>query len=100
MSEASGGLEETPCVRGQGRLGGATPCQRPVVAGRRHPASEVRVGWEKPPRARGQGRQLGGATHVLGQDQRPGGATRGVVAKQAQEGLEELSQVEGQEWWQ
>ena len=71
-----------------------------MEAGRRHPASEVRVGWEKPPRTRGQGRQLGGATHVLGQDQRPGGATRGVVAKQAQEGLEELSQVEGQEWWQ
>ena len=42
---------------------------------------------EEPPRARGQGRRLGGAT-------------RGVVAAQAQEGLEELSHVEGQErWW-
>ena len=34
------------------------------------------------PRARGQGPQLGGAT-------------RGTVAEQAQEGLEELSHVEG-----
>ena len=43
----------------------------------------------------GQERQ-GGATHARGQ----GGATRGVVAEQAQEGLEELSHVEGQEqWW-
>ena len=39
---------------------------------------------EEPPQARGQGR-------------RPGGATRGVLAEQAQEGLEELSHVEGQE---
>ena len=28
---------------------------------------------------------------------RPGGATQGAVAEQAQEGLEELSQLEGQE---
>ena len=41
---------------------------------------------EEPPRAQGQGRQLGGAT-------------RGAVAAQAQEGLEELSHVEGQERW-
>ena len=40
---------------------------------------------EGPPRARGQGRQLGGATG-------------GTVAEQAQEGLEELLHVEGQEW--
>ena len=39
---------------------------------------------EEPPRARSQGWQ-------------PGGETRGVVAAQAQEGLEELSHVEGQE---
>ena len=32
--------------------------------------------------------------------ERLGGATRGVVAAQAQEGLEELSHVEGQEWQQ
>ena len=39
----------------------------------------------------------GGATQARGQGRRPGGATRGAVAEQAQEGLEELSQVEGQE---
>ena len=53
---------------------------------------------EEPPRARGQGRQLGGATHARGQGRWPGGATQGMVAAQAQEGLEELSHVEGQEW--
>ena len=52
---------------------------------------------EEPPRARGQGQQLGGATHARGKGQRPGGASRGAVAAQAQEGLEELSHVEGQE---
>ena len=54
---------------------------------------------EEPPRARGQRRQLGGATHARGQGRRPGGATRGAVAMQAQEGLEELYHVEGQEGW-
>ena len=42
---------------------------------------------EEPSGARGQGRW-------------PGGATQGMVAAQAQEGLEELSNVEGQEWGQ
>ena len=41
---------------------------------------------EEPPRAPGQERQLGGAM-------------QGAVAEQAQEGLEELSHVEGQERW-
>ena len=39
---------------------------------------------EEPPQAQGQGQQ-------------PGGASRGAVAAQAQEGLEELSHLEGQE---
>ena len=52
------------------------------------PVSEVR------------GVQLRGATHARGQGQQLGGATRGAVATQAQEGLEELSHVEGQELWQ
>ena len=60
--------------------------------------SEVRGGEpEETPRAQGQGQQLGGATHTRGQGREPGGATRGAVAVQAQEGLEELSHVEGQE---
>ena len=37
-----------------------------------------------------------GATKVRGQG-RPGGATRGAVAAWPQEGLEELSHLEGQE---
>ena len=76
------------------------------MAGRIYPASEVRGGQEKPPapeakgsdpeeppRAQGKGRQLGGATHAGDEGWRPGVATRGVVAAQAQEGLEELSHV-------
>ena len=52
-------------------------------------AKSARLRWcsngrEELPCFRGQGRWLGGAT-------------RGVVAAQAQEGLEELSHVEGQE---
>ena len=45
---------------------------------------------EEPPRAQGQGPQLGGATHARSQG-------REAVAEQAQQGLEELSHVEGQE---
>ena len=43
-------------------------------------------GQEELPHARGQGWQLGGATHV-----------QGAVATQAQEGREELFHVQGQE---
>ena len=50
---------------------------------------------EEPPQARGQGQQLGGQGWLLGGATR--GATRGAVAVQAQEGLEELSLIEGQE---
>ena len=70
-SKASGGREETPCVRGQGQPGEATSCPRPgAVTLRSHPEPEARAsGWEEHPE----------------------------VAAQAQEGLEELSQVEGQQ---
>ena len=81
VSKASGSQEETPRVGDQGRWpGGAIPRPRSWVVGRRHPASKVRDGGkrhlapearggdpEEPPRARGQGRQLGGATHTQGQ---------------------------------
>ena len=111
MSKVRGGGEETPRIRGQGsgqeelphvrgqwRPGGDTPCPRSGAARRSHLLPEARGSdLEEPPRARGQGRQLVRATHAQG---RPGGATRGVVAVQAQEGLEELSHVEGQEQWQ
>ena len=85
-SEASGGQEETLRVRDQGQPGEATSHRRPG-------AVTLRSQLE----ARGQGQQLGGATHAQGQGRRLGGATPGVVAVQAQEGLEELSHVEGQE---
>ena len=88
-SEASGGREETLRVRDQGQPGEAISHRRPG-------AVTLRSQLE----ARGQGQQLGGATHAQGQGWRLGGATPGVVAVQAQEGLEELSHVEGQEqWW-
>ena len=63
-----------------------TPCLRPGAAARRsHPVLEARDGsWEEPPHTQGQGQQLGGTT-------------RGAVAARAQEGLEVLSHVEGQE---
>ena len=51
---------------------------------------------EELPRVRGQW-QPGGDTHTRGQGQRPGGATWGVVAAQAQKGLGKLSHIEGQE---
>ena len=54
---------------------------------RSHPVYEARVrGREEPPHIRGQGRRSGRSTHV-----------QGAVAALAQEGLEELSHVEGQE---
>ena len=44
-SEASGGREETPHVRGQGRPGEATSCPRPgAVTLRSHPEPEARAG--------------------------------------------------------
>ena len=113
MSEVRGSVrEELPRVRGQWRPGGDTQRLRPVVARRRHTTSEVGAARrshlkpearggdpEEPPRARGQRRRLGGATHARGQGPQPGGATRGAVVAQAQESLEELSHVEGQERW-
>ena len=67
------------------------------MAGRRHLSPRSGVAWrshlvpearggdpEEPPQARGQG-------------QRSGEAMRGAVAAWAQEGLEELSHIEGQE---
>ena len=88
MSEVrGGGREELPRVRGQWQLGGDTLHPRPGAARRSHLGPKARGGdLEEPPQARGQGWQ-------------PGGATRGVVAAQAQEGLEEISHVESPERW-
>ena len=64
-----------------------------AAAGRSHLTPEAKGSDpEEPPLARGQGRQLGGATQIQGQGPQPGGANQGVVAVQAQEGLEELEE--------
>ena len=89
------GREELPHVRGCGWGGGA--------AERRYPVSEVRGGGREEiphalkPQARGGGREK--LPHARGQGQWPGGPTHAMAAR-AQEGLEELSHVEGQEGWQ
>ena len=77
------------------------PHPRSVAAGRRHPTSEVRGGSrEETPRVRGQGCGWEEPPTPEALAPPPGGATRGAVAAQEQEGLEELSHVEGQELWQ
>ena len=48
------------------------------------------------PHARGQGHRSGGATHARGQGQQLE-ELPGALALRAQEGLEELSHIEGQE---
>ena len=56
---------------------------------RSHPKPEARDGsWEKPPTPEARG----------GREEQP--HVQGTVAVWAQEGLEELSHVEGQEGWQ
>ena len=68
-----------------------------VVAERSYPTPKVRGGGQKElPCVRDQGR-LGEATSCRGQGRQLGGASWGELAAQAQEGLEELFQVEGQE---
>ena len=86
-------------------------CNGTGTAERSYPSSEVRGGGrEELPRVRGQGRRLRGATprprpgaapeaRGGGQEEQP--YVQGVVAVQAQEGLEEPSHIEGQEgWWE
>ena len=69
-----GGQEELTYLRGQGQRSGVPGCDGAGTAGRSYPASEVRGGGrEKQP-------------HI-----------QGAVAVWVQEGLEELSNTEGQE---
>ena len=83
------GLEELPCIRDQG--GGRE--ELPHVRGcneRSYPASEVR----------GSGREE--LPHITTPEARGGGRedqphVQGAVAAQVQEGLQELSHIEGQE---
>ena len=89
------GREELPRVRSQGgQPRGDTQCPRSGAAARgvtsRPRSGRWPGGDTPPPKTRGQGQWPGGpTTHV-----------QGAVAVQAQEGLEELSHVEGQEGWQ
>ena len=83
-----GGQEELPHVRGQGQQLRVPDCDGAGTAERSYPASEVRRGGrEEIPSVRGQGGRPGRATQ----------RGRGAMAAGAQEGLEELSHVEGQE---
>ena len=80
-----GGQEELPHVRGQGQRPRVPDCNGVGTAERSYPASEARGGEreEQPtPKSRGGGRE--NQPHV-----------QGAVATRAQEGLEELSHVEG-----
>ena len=86
--QVRGGREETPCIRGQG--GGQE--ELPRIRGQ--------CGREETPRVRGQGGGWEEPPTPEALAPPPGGATRGAVAAQEQEGLEELSHVEGQELWQ
>ena len=75
-AQLSAAQEKLPRIRGQGRwLGGATLCPRPGAGARRtNPMPGARgSSWEDQP-------------HI-----------QGAVAARAQEGLEELSHIEGQE---
>ena len=80
MSEVSGGWEETPRVRGQGRPGDATSHRRPgAVILRSHPEPVARGGsWEEPPTPEDR-------------------ASSPEEHPEEQRGLEELSHLEGQE---
>ena len=75
-SEVRGRSREDPMPEGW-RLRGVTPRPRSgVAAGRSYPASEARGGgWEEQP------------------------YVQGAMAARVQEGLEELSHIEGQEGW-
>ena len=101
MSKVRGGGPECQAVMAQEGPRGATLRPRPgAVARRSYFASEVRGNdLEEPPRVRGHGWGLGGGTPRPGPGVAPGRAThvQGAVAALAQEGLEELSHVEGQE---
>ena len=82
-----GGQEELPHVRGQGQQPRVPGCDGAGMAEKSYPSPRpgVAAGRSNPtPEARGSGREE--KPHFLG-----------VVAAQAQQGLEELSHVEGQE---
>ena len=91
-------------VRGQGRLlGGATPRPRSGAAAERsYPESVVRKGGQEEPATQGPrpkaaARRTNPTSEARGCGWEGQPHVQGAVAAQAQEGLEELSHVEGQE---
>ena len=106
MSKVRGsGREELPYAQGQGwRPRGATPCPRSgAVAERSYPKSEVRGGDERSyPASEVRGSSQKEIPHAPKPEARGGSwedqpHVQGAVAARAQEGLEELSHVDGQE---
>ena len=90
-SKVRGSSLECQAVMVQEQMRGVTPHPRSGAdAERSYPASEARGGgWEE---------QRHTEARDGGQEEQP--HVQGVVAAQAQEGLEELSHIEGQEgWW-
>ena len=72
------------------------------MAKRSYPVSEVRGGWEElphspRPQAKGGGGRSNRTTKARGSGQGNQPHVQGAVAAGAQEGLEELSHIEGQE---
>ena len=74
-----GSQEELPRVQGQGQRPRVTGCDGAGTVEKSYPASNVRgSGGEEPPRARGQGRRLGGATPRPRSSGCAGGGPRGA----------------------
>ena len=72
------------------------------AAERRHPASEVRGSDERSypaPEVRGGNQMSCPKPEARGSGQEDQPQVQGAMAAQAQEGLEELSHIEGQEGW-
>ena len=91
MPNRGDGWEELPHIQGQGQRprGAALRPRSGAVAGRSYPISEVRGGsWEELP-----------TSEVRGGSQKELPHAQGAMAVQAQEGLEELLHVQGQEGW-
>ena len=97
---AKHGQEEPPHVQGQRQQPRVPDCNRAGTAERSYPASEVRGGDERSypvSEVRGGGREEQPTPEARGGGQKDQSHVQGAVAARVQEGLEELSHVEGQE---
>ena len=113
---AKHGQEEPPHVQGQRQQPRVPDCNRAGTAERSYPASEVPGGDERSypvsevrgggqeelphtlkPEARGGGREKQPTQEARGGGRQDQPYVQGAVAARVQEGLEELSHVEGQE---